>query len=236
MTATVQLLKGRSLRVPAAEARSALLRVLGLPVVEAVARLRRGPGACEPVARLIDGAPESGMVVAAAVVGHGEDVVRVRRKAHGKADWITSRTSDVEITLGPVVLSSVVGELPPPVPVLPVAGIWERSLPAAEAMVLERLYDVLDPDLGVNIVDFGFVRDIEVSADGVVVVTMTLTSPTCPVTGAMVDQIRTALVGEDPVVADFRVEWVWTPAWRPSDLSPDGVAQLRAIGFDPVAR
>lgn len=226
-----RVVRGSGLRVPPTRARAALTAVLGLPADAAVDRLRRGAVACEPIARLLEGAAGPGLVVAAAAVGPGADIVRVRRKAHGKADWITTHTSDLTVELGPVAREDQVGELAGPAADTTVVGIWERPLPEESAAVLDRLYDVLDPDLGINVVDFGFVRDLTVTDDGVAVLTMTLTSPACPLTGVMLDQIRTALAGEDPVVADVRVDWVWTPAWRPRDLSPDGVEQLRAIGF-----
>ena len=57
--------------------------------------------------------------------------------------------------------------------------------------VREALLDVIDPDLGVNIVDLGFVRHVEVR-DGTAVITMTLTSAACPLTSIMEDQIGTA--------------------------------------------
>jgi metal-sulfur cluster biosynthetic enzyme len=234
MTSTAQCVRTDGVRVPPELARRALQAVLGMRPAEAATRLRRGPHACEPLARLLDTADASGVVVAAAAVGAGTDIVRVRRKAHGKADWINSPTSDITITLGPALTDAVVTRLPPREPEPQVIGIIDRRLPDRESRVLERLYDVLDPDLGINIVDFGFVRDITVNEEQVAVITMTLTSPTCPVTGVMTDQIRTALLGADPVAADFRIDWTWTPAWRPRDLSRDGVDQLRAIGFNPV--
>jgi metal-sulfur cluster biosynthetic enzyme len=100
---------------------------------------------------------------------------------------------------------------------------------ASVAELTEALREVIDPDLGVNVVDLGFVR--EVALDGATArLTMTLTSPACPLTGVMEDQIRTALVGAG-LVADYAVEWVWKPAWTPDLISPDGREQLRAIGF-----
>jgi metal-sulfur cluster biosynthetic enzyme len=60
---------------------------------------------------------------------------------------------------------------------------------------------------------------------------MTLTSAACPLTGVMEDQIRTELVGDIALVADFRIDWEWTPAWTPAEISPEGREQLRAIGF-----
>jgi metal-sulfur cluster biosynthetic enzyme len=95
--------------------------------------------------------------------------------------------------------------------------------------VRDALAEVVDPDLGVNIVDLGFVRGVVL--DGrTAVITMTLTSAACPLTGVLEDQIRAGLV---PLgcVDDFRVDWQWIPAWRPGDITDSGREQLRAIGF-----
>jgi len=226
-------------RVTAADARTALARVRGLSVADAVAKLRLGPGrTCEPVARVLDkalaNAGRAGLSAAQLVVVGGsatpaEPFVRVRRKAHGKADWISSETADVRVDLQPAgAYEAATG--PAPVvaadePVVDGAPADARSGP-----VWEALYDVLDPDLGVNVVDLGFVRGVTLDEHDVATLTMTLTSPACPLTGIMEDQIRAALL-EDAIVAGFRVVWVWSPSWRPSDITDAGREQLRAIGF-----
>nr|WP_308259287.1 metal-sulfur cluster assembly factor [Pseudonocardia sp. H11422] len=91
----------------------------------------------------------------------------------------------------------------------------------------EALREVIDPDLGVNVVDLGFVRDIDLDAEPAVL-TMTLTSPACPLTGVIEDQIRTALAG---LLAAYEVRWAFRPAWSPDRISDEGRDQLRAIGF-----
>ena len=99
------------LRIATRDAVTALRAVAGQPVIAARARLRFGPGrTCEPLARLLDRAivqaeaaglrPEL-LVVADGTVQAGEDIVRVRRKAHGVADWIHSPTCRVRIILHP---------------------------------------------------------------------------------------------------------------------------------------
>jgi len=96
--------------------------------------------------------------------------------------------------------------------------------------VREALSEVIDPDLGVNIVDLGFVRAVTIE-ERTAVITMTLTSPACPLTGIMEDQIRTELAP----LADldgFVVDWQWIPAWRPADITDSGREQLHAIGFN----
>ena len=116
----------------------------------------------------------------------------------------------------------------PPVPAAPADVLAE---PAGEHVIAvrEALFDVIDPDLGVNIVDLGFVRPVTVEGR-TAVIAMTLTSAPCPVTGVMEDQIRAGLAplgGFDEV----RIDWRWTPAWRPDDMTDSGREQLRAIGF-----
>ncbi|MFC4943557.1 metal-sulfur cluster assembly factor [Pseudonocardia sp. GCM10023141] len=93
--------------------------------------------------------------------------------------------------------------------------------------VLDALREVIDPDLGVNVVDLGFVRDIDLDSDPAVL-TMTLTSPACPLTGLMEDQMTTALAGMLP---GYEVRWVFRPAWSPALISAEGRDQLAAIGF-----
>jgi metal-sulfur cluster biosynthetic enzyme/ribosomal protein L22 len=242
-TATTLDVSQKQVRVPHSEARAALDGVLGLDTTAAISRLRRGPGrTSEPVARVLDravvNARESGLdprllVIATADVTPGEEITRVRRKSHGNADWITSVTSDLSIVLVPrgryetstfTVEAAVPDAHTPPTP--PLTDAHPLLL-----AIRERLLDVIDPDLGVNVVDLGFVRGVGV-ADGIAILTMTLTSPACPLTGVMEDQIRTELLDRDPLVDDFRIDWQWTPAWSPAEISADGREQLRAIGFN----
>jgi metal-sulfur cluster biosynthetic enzyme len=230
------------LRLAAAEGAQALQHVLGTTTVEARARLRFGPGrTCEPLARLLDraitqatdsGLDPGNLVVAGGDIAPAEDIVRVRRKAHGTADWIHSPTSRVELVLQPAGLYQVAtapAAARDQVPVDVSTRDAQLADDPAAAAVREALFDVIDPDLGVNVVDLGFVRDLHVEA-GTAVITMTLTSAACPLTGVMEDQIRTEL-GTVDAVGDHRVDWVWSPAWRPSDITDSGREQLRAIGF-----
>ena len=80
-----------------------------------------------------------------------------------------------------------------------------------------------------NIVDLGFVRAVAV--DGrTAVITMTLTSAACPLTGVVENQIRTELAALG-CIEDFRINWQWIPAWQPADITDDGRDQLLSIGF-----
>jgi metal-sulfur cluster biosynthetic enzyme len=95
--------------------------------------------------------------------------------------------------------------------------------------LIEALRDgVIDPDLGVNVVDLGFVRQASIDA-GTARLVMTLTSPACPLTKVIEDQARAAVVGA--LAAELRIEWAWNPSWSPRDVTPAGREQLSAIGF-----
>jgi metal-sulfur cluster biosynthetic enzyme len=108
------------------------------------------------------------------------------------------------------------------------AGLATQLEPAIED-VLEALRDVVDPELGVNVVDLGLVYGVTVSEDRVATIDMTLTSAACPLTDVIEDQAQSAL---DGLVADFRINWVWMPPWGPDKITEDGREQLRALGFN----
>ena len=93
----------------------------------------------------------------------------------------------------------------------------------------EAMRDVVDPELGINVVDLGLVYGIQES-DGVAVIDMTLTSAACPLTDVIEDQARAALVGRG-LVDDIKINWVWMPPWGPDKITEDGREQLRALGF-----
>jgi metal-sulfur cluster biosynthetic enzyme/ribosomal protein L22 len=238
------------LRVTEGDARAALRAITGRPVVSARARLRFGPGrTCESVARLLDraivqaenaGLDPQMLVVADGSAQAAEDIIRVRRKAHGIADWIHSPTCRITIVLRPAGLYATAGtnaprphqraESPEPsVPAASPAGFPAEPVGERAIAVREALFDVIDPDLGVNIVDLGFVRAVTVEGP-TAVITMTLTSAACPVTGVMEDQIRAGLARLGGI-EEVRIDWQWIPAWRPADITDSGREQLRAIGF-----
>ncbi|HJQ47676.1 MAG TPA: metal-sulfur cluster assembly factor [Amycolatopsis sp.] len=95
----------------------------------------------------------------------------------------------------------------------------------------EAMRDVVDPELGINVVDLGLVYDIRVEPDNTATLDMTLTSAACPLTDVIEDQTAAALVGSSGVVKDFRINWVWMPPWGPEKITEDGREQLRALGF-----
>jgi metal-sulfur cluster biosynthetic enzyme len=101
------------------------------------------------------------------------------------------------------------------------------SVPEEE--ILEALKDVVDPELGINVVDLGLIYGINLSADNVATLDMTLTSAACPLTDVIEDQAHSAL---DGLVQDVKINWVWLPPWGPDKITDEGREQLRALGFN----
>lgn len=95
--------------------------------------------------------------------------------------------------------------------------------------VAEAMKDVVDPELGINVVDLGLVYGIHIEDHSHVVLDMTLTSAACPLTDMIQDQTNSAL---DGMANDVAINWVWMPPWGPDKITPDGREQLRALGFN----
>lgn len=93
----------------------------------------------------------------------------------------------------------------------------------------EAMKDVVDPELGVNVVDLGLLYGVDVDEDNVATLDMTLTSPACPLTDVIEDQANTALEG---LVGGVKINWVWVPPWGPDKITEDGREQLRMLGFN----
>jgi metal-sulfur cluster biosynthetic enzyme len=116
------------------------------------------------------------------------------------------------------------------------AGMPEPPPPAEEGVSIddleEAMRDVVDPELGINVVDLGLVYDIRVDEADTATIDMTLTSAACPLTDVIEEQTRSVLVGASGVVDDYKINWVWMPPWGPQMITDDGREQLRALGFN----
>ncbi|GAA3123875.1 metal-sulfur cluster biosynthetic enzyme [Kribbella aluminosa] len=112
---------------------------------------------------------------------------------------------------------------------LPEVDLAAGTSPAKVEDVTEALKDVVDPELGINVVDLGLIYGITVDDASTAIIDMTLTSAACPLTDVIEDQTRMAL---DGLVNDFRINWVWMPPWGPEKITDDGRDQLRALGFN----
>lgn len=104
----------------------------------------------------------------------------------------------------------------------------ELSALGSEEDLWEALKDVVDPELGINVVDLGLIYGLRLEDDNTVTIDMTLTSAACPLTDVIEDQTNTALEG---LVEGFAINWVWMPPWGPDKITDDGREQLRALGF-----
>ncbi|MGZ5367559.1 MAG: metal-sulfur cluster assembly factor [Aeromicrobium sp.] len=101
--------------------------------------------------------------------------------------------------------------------------------PTTDEDIMEAMKDVVDPELGINVVDLGLVYGVDVDEHSNTVLSMTLTSAACPLTDVIEDQTRAALEG---LVNEFRINWVWMPPWGPDKITDDGREMLRALGFN----
>ena len=114
-----------------------------------------------------------------------------------------------------------------------------ESAPAASGVITdpkrleeleEAMRDVVDPELGINVVDLGLVYGIT-EAEDVVTLDMTLTSAACPLTDVIEDQSRGALV-RSGLCNELKINWVWLPPWGPDKITDEGRDQLRSLGFN----
>ena len=99
--------------------------------------------------------------------------------------------------------------------------------------VTEFMRDVIDPELGINVVDLGLVYDLWFEEDNgkeIVMINMTLTSPACPLTDVIEEQATQAVV-TNTAVDELDLNWVWMPPWGPQFITEEGREQLRALGF-----
>jgi metal-sulfur cluster biosynthetic enzyme len=100
--------------------------------------------------------------------------------------------------------------------------------------VLEALKDVVDPELGINVVDLGLVYGVNLDPAGegerpIATIDMTLTSAACPLTDVIEDQANSALAD---LVSNVVINWVWLPPWGPDKITDEGRDQLRMLGFN----
>ncbi|GAB3162443.1 metal-sulfur cluster assembly factor [Myceligenerans halotolerans] len=101
--------------------------------------------------------------------------------------------------------------------------------PANVADVEEALRDVIDPELGINVVDLGLIYGVQIDQNSFATIDMTLTSAACPLTDVIEDQSAQALEG---IVTGHRINWVWMPPWGPEKITDEGKEQLRMLGFN----
>jgi len=105
-----------------------------------------------------------------------------------------------------------------------VNGAADRSGSGDTSSIFDALRDVIDPELGINVVDLGLVYCVE-DHDGDVHVQMTMTSPACPLGESLTSEAEATIRRKVPGVRSVRVDLMWDPAWNPSMMS--GAAKER---------
>ncbi|WP_300768579.1 metal-sulfur cluster assembly factor [uncultured Bifidobacterium sp.] len=111
---------------------------------------------------------------------------------------------------------------------IPLTAVDEIGRATAQD-VREALHQVIDPELGIDVIDLGLVYGIEIDDKGRAIITMTLTTPACPLTDLIEDECASTLAG---LVEEFRIDWTWNPQWTVDRISASGRDQLAAIGFN----
>lgn len=104
----------------------------------------------------------------------------------------------------------------------------EAVSPEAEkiiAQIYDALHNVFDPELGVNIVDLGLVYNVDLREDGFVTITMTLTTPGCPMHESIGEGVGAALQPIEGITGGT-IQLVWEPRWEPSMMTEAGRAEL----------
>ena len=91
--------------------------------------------------------------------------------------------------------------------------------------VIEALKSIYDPEIPVDIYELGLIYDVAVDADGDAVVTMTLTTPNCPVAESMPGEVELRVLSV-PGIRDAEVKLVWDPPWDPSKMSDEARLEL----------
>ncbi len=106
------------------------------------------------------------------------------------------------------------------------------STPVPSRMELvDRLQAVIDPEIGLNIVDLGLIYDLQVSLEGTVVVKLTMTTPACPLSGYIKREVARVLQ-RTPGIRRGIIELVWEPPWSPYMIDPE----VRRCRFPMYAR
>jgi metal-sulfur cluster biosynthetic enzyme len=89
-----------------------------------------------------------------------------------------------------------------------------------EDVVMEHLKSIVDPELGINIVELGLIYGVDIEEEGKVTVRMTLTSPACPLGALIQGQVHQALT-KVPWVKEPKVQLVWSPRWDPRTMASE---------------
>ncbi len=101
------------------------------------------------------------------------------------------------------------------------------AMETTRSLIYDALRNVYDPELGVNVIDLGLVYDVALSEEGYVTVTMTLTTPGCPMHESLSEGVG-AVLADIPGITGGEIRLVWEPHWDPSRMTEEG---RRLLGF-----
>ncbi|MBU8879043.1 metal-sulfur cluster assembly factor [Bacillus sp. FJAT-29790] len=93
--------------------------------------------------------------------------------------------------------------------------------------VIENLKRVMDPELNINVVDLGLIYDVEIPSEGTVYITMTLTTPGCPLHDSITSGVKYCILEMDEITT-VEVNLVWEPAWTPEKMTAEGLKKLQS--------
>jgi metal-sulfur cluster biosynthetic enzyme len=96
----------------------------------------------------------------------------------------------------------------------------EENVQLTEEMILEKLKEVMDPEIGVDVVNLGLIYEVKINPDNTVYVKMTLTTPGCPLTMWILRAVEDKIL-EIPGVKDVEIELTFDPPWTPDRISPE---------------
>ncbi len=97
--------------------------------------------------------------------------------------------------------------------------------------ILEKMKNVYDPEIPINVVDLGLVYDISISEGGKVHILMTLTAPGCPIYHYIAEQVKKE-VSKIEGIKEVDVEFTFDPPWSPDKMTEKGKEALRSMGFN----
>ena len=102
---------------------------------------------------------------------------------------------------------------------------WNPAAEELKSSVIDALKSIYDPEIPVDIYELGLIYDIAISEDGDAVVTMTLTTPHCPVAESLPQEVELRVLSV-PGIRDAEVKLVWDPPWDPSKMSDEARLEL----------
>ena len=101
----------------------------------------------------------------------------------------------------------------------------QAELDALTDQLIEKLKTVFDPEIPVDIYELGLIYDVTIDTDGDAVVTMTLTTPHCPVAESLPAEVEMRVLSV-PGIRDAEVKLVWDPPWDPQKMSDEAKLEL----------